>query len=141
MSEGPTAVVRQVGPSTGRVTVRGHTFLVDRPESKDGADRGPMGGEFIVAGLAGCFMSNILAAIRARSEKVTDVEVRASAEVTGTPPRMSAFTLSVSADHDDPELMKRLITIAERGCIASNTLSEGSAISVVLEERGAAASR
>ena len=141
MSGGPTAVVRQVGLSTSEGTVRGHTVLVDRPESKDGADRGPMGGELLLIGLAGCFMSNMFAAIRARDANVSDVQVRAEAHVTGTPARMSAFTLSVSADHDDPELMQKLMTIAERGCLASNTLREGCEISVVLEERGATATR
>lgn len=135
MSDGPSAVVRQVGPSTGEGSVRGHTVLVDRPESKDGADRGPMGGELILLGLAGCFLSNILAAIRARDAAVSNVEIRAEAETTGTPSRMTSFTLRVAADHDDPDLMEKLLTIAERGCIASNTLKEGSRIEVVLEDR------
>ena len=133
MSDGPSAVVRQVGPSTGEASVRGHTVLVDRPESKDGADQGPMGGEFMLIGLAGCFLSNLLAAIRARDAQVSNVVVRADAETTGTPPRMSAFKLSVSADYQDPEVMRRLLTIAERGCIASNTLKAGCDLTVVLE--------
>lgn len=133
MSDGPRAIVQQVGPSTGRASVREHTFLVDRPESKGGADQGPMGGELILAGLAGCFLSNLLAAIRAREAAVSNVRVEAEATVTGTPPRMSAFTLRVYANYDDVELMDRLLLIAERGCIASNTLREGSRITIVLE--------
>lgn len=133
MSDGPSAVVRQIGPSTGEGSVRGHTILVDRPESKNGADRGPMGGELILLGLAGCFLSNLLAAIRTRDADVSNVEIRAEADTTGTPARMSAFTLRVSADYQDSELMQRLLTIAERGCIASNTLKEGCDLTVVLE--------
>lgn len=134
MSGGPSAVVRQVGPSTGEGIVRSHTVLVDRPEEKDGEDRGPMGGELILLGLAGCFLSNLLAAIRAREASVTNVQVRAESEITGTPPRMTAFTLRVSADFEDLDLMKRLMTIAERGCIASNTLKEGCEVRKVLED-------
>ena len=134
MSDGPSAVVRQVGPSTGEGAVRGHTVLVDRPESKDGADRGPMGGELILLGLAGCFLSNLLAAIRTREVDVSNVEIRAEAETSQNPPRMTAFTLRVRADYDDPAVMERLLTIAERGCIASNTLNRGSDLTVLLEE-------
>jgi putative redox protein len=136
MSAELTAVVRQVGPSTSEGTARTHTVLVDRPDAKGGADRGPMGGELLLVGLAGCFMSNLLAAIRSRDAPVAEVQVRARANVTGTPPRMSAFTLRVSANHSDPELMRKLLAIAERGCLASNTLREGSEITVLLEEVG-----
>lgn len=93
-----------------------------------------MGGELILLGLAGCFLSNLLAAIRAREASVTNVQVRAESEITGTPPRMTAFTLRVSADFEDLDLMKRLMTIAERGCIASNTLKEGCEVRKVLED-------
>ena len=134
MSDGPTAIVRQVGPSTGEGSVRGHTVLVDRPASKDGNDRGPMGGELMLIGLAGCFLSNLLAAIRARGADVSNVVIHAEAETTGTPSRMSAFTLRVAADYEDDDLMQKLLTVAERGCIASNTLKEGCDLTVLLEE-------
>ncbi len=134
MSEGPRVSVRQVGPSTGEGSVRGHTILIDRPDSKGGSDRGPMGGELILLGLGGCFMSNLLAAIRERELPVSDVELTVTAHTEGTPPKMTSFEIRVSADHADPATLGKLATIAERGCIASNTLKQGSTISVVIED-------
>src|SRR5579863_9424222 len=56
----------QVGDSTTEAAMRTHRVLIDRPGEKGGADAGPMGGELFLASLGGCFMSNLLAAIRAR---------------------------------------------------------------------------
>ncbi len=134
MSAGPSVTVRQVGPSTGEGFVRGHSQFIDRPESKGGADRGPMGGELILLGLGGCFMSNLLAAIREREAPVSNVELIVSARSEGTPARMTHFDIRISAQHNDPTLMRKLATIAERGCIASNTLKQGGSISVIVAD-------
>jgi putative redox protein len=40
--------IEQVGPSTGQATARTHSVFVDRPAEKDGSDRGPMGGEYLL---------------------------------------------------------------------------------------------
>lgn len=134
MSATIAAVVEQVGPATGEGRVRTHSVLVDRPTEKGGDDRGPMGGELLLLGLGGCFLSNLLAAVRARDAAVSDVRVDVEATLEGTPPRMTAFTLRVSGRYDDREQMEKLVTIAERGCIAANTLREACPILVVLEE-------
>jgi putative redox protein len=56
------ASVRQVSASASQASARGHTSWVDRPEAKGGTNRGPMGGELMLMGIGGCFMSNLLAA-------------------------------------------------------------------------------
>ncbi|HUG37695.1 MAG TPA: OsmC family protein [Candidatus Limnocylindrales bacterium] len=133
------ATLRQEGPSTSRGRVRGHEVLVDRPEAKEGADRGAMGGELLLVALGGCFMSNLLAAIRAREAEISDVRVAVAAELEGTPERMTRFTITVDARHDDEALLRKLATIAERGCLVSNTLAAGAAVEVVLGPVPAAA--
>jgi putative redox protein len=116
------ASLKQVGSSTAEVSIRQHSVLVDRPEPKGGADRGPMGGEYFLAAIGGCFMSNLLAAIRAREAAVEN----ASVEVTGTlidaPTRFSAVELAVTAEYQDRDLFEKLVEIADRGCIMTNTL-------------------
>ena len=134
MSRTMSGNVNQVGPSAGRGTVRNHSVLIDRPTDKGGADRGPMGGELLLLALGGCFMSNLLAAIRAREAAVNDVRVTVDATVDGSPERMTAYTIRVAAHYDDPAEMEKLVTIAERGCIVSNTLKAGGEIRVVLED-------
>ena len=138
MTQGPSVTVRQVGPSTGEGQARGHTLLVDRPEEKGGLDRGPMGGELILVGLGGCFMSNILAAVVERSASVSDVQLKVSAVAEGSPLRMTSFGIEVSARCDDPELLEKLATIAARGCIAVNTMRQGSPVTVSVSSGGSA---
>ncbi len=138
MSQGPSVTVRQVGLSTGEGEVRGHTLLVDRPEAQGGADRGPMGGELILVGLGGCFMSNLLAAVRARNAAVSDVQLKVSAVAEGSPLRMTSFGIEVSAECADLELLDKLAKIAARSCIAVNTLNPGSPVAVKVSSVGSA---
>jgi putative redox protein len=126
--------VQQTGPSTATGIARSHTVLVDRPISKGGTDQGPMGGELLLLALGGCFMSNLLAAIRARAAAISEVRLTVSGTLGGTPERVTGLTLKISANQDNPELMHRLMTIAERGCIVANTLKEAVPISIVFDD-------
>ena len=65
--------LRQVSDSTSEAAIRTHQVLIDRPTAKGGADSGPMGGELFLASVGGCFMSNLLAAIKARDADLTGV--------------------------------------------------------------------
>ena len=116
--------VEQQGRATSEAAIRKHRVLIDRPEAKAGDDRGPMGGELLLAALGGCFMSNLLAAIAAREEKVANVRTTVAGTLDGTPPRFVAIDATVSADCEDPELLEKLVTIAERSCIVANTLKD-----------------
>ena len=116
MPEIKTEVV-QVSESASEGTARHHSIFIDRPESKDGTDKGPMGGEYFLMGLGGCFMSNLLAAIRAREAVVSGVKVEVSGSITENPTRFSAVNLKVSGNYRDKEQMIKLVTIAERGCL------------------------
>src|SRR5580700_5485604 len=90
--------LRQVSASTSEATFRTHRVLIDRPSEKGGADMGPMGGELFLGGVGGCFMSNLLAAIRAREAKISGVRTEVIGTLTDSPARFSAIELSVTAD-------------------------------------------
>ena len=123
--------LRQVGPSTSEVALpRGHTTLVDRPEAKGGADKGPMGGEYFLTAVGGCFMSTLLAAIKARDAPVTNVQTEVRGTLAGEPTVFASVSLEVSADCEDEELLQHLVDIAERGCIMVNSLKRGVDFSV-----------
>jgi len=117
--------VRQVGPSTSEATIREHKVLVDRPEAKGGADEGPMGGEYFLAAVGGCFMSTMLAAIRAREAAVSDVEALVTGTLADSPTRFTSISLEVTGDCADSDLFERLVRIAENGCIMVTTLKRG----------------
>ena len=131
--------VAQVGPSTTEGRVRQHSVLIDRPAAKGGEDKGAMGGELLLAALGGCFMSNLLAAIRARDAALDNVVTQIDGTLAANPSRFSSIAMHVEADGDDEQLLQKLVTISERACIVANTLRGGVdlSISVQLRERAA----
>ncbi len=126
-----TVNLTQAGPTTSATAIREHEVLIDRPTAKGGEDRGPMGGELFLASIGGCFASNIYAAIRAREAAVSNVQVRVVGRLEGDPPHYEEITITASADHNDPELFQKLVTIAERGCIMVNTLKSTLKLNVI----------
>ena len=126
--------VEQIGPSTGQATARSHTVLVDRPVDKGGSDRGPLGGEYLLVSLGGCFLSTLLAAARTREADVSNVRISVTATIGGVPERIESMALRVFASYADEDLMRKLIALAERGCLVTNTLKDAVVLSVTLEK-------
>jgi putative redox protein len=112
----------QISASASEAAIRRHRVQIDRPVEKGGADAGPMGGELFLAAVGGCFMSNLLAAIRAREAAVSDVRVEVVGFLTDSPSRFAGVELRVAAESRDRELLERLVEIADRGCVMMNTL-------------------
>jgi putative redox protein len=125
--------VQQVGPATGSAAARSHTVFVDRPVDKGGSDRGPLGGEYLLISLGGCFLSTLLAAVRTREAAVSNVCVSVIGTIGGVPERFESMALRVSAHYEDQEVMRKLVAMAERGCLVTNTLKDAVALSVTLE--------
>jgi putative redox protein len=134
MSQALEVRIEQIGPSTAKGLARSHTVLIDRPVAKGGADQGPLGGELLLLALGGCFMSNLLAAIRAREAAISDVRIAVTGTIDGPPDRFTGLALKISARHEDSALMGKLVTIAERACIVTNTLREATPISIAVED-------
>lgn len=125
-------VIKQAGVSASEAEVREHKLVMDRPETKGGENAGMMGGEALLSGLGGCFMSNLLAAAAARDGALQDAKAEISAELENNPPRFTAVTMTVSAHYPDETDFAKLVTIAERGCIAANTLKTAVALKIVV---------
>jgi putative redox protein len=118
-----TILVRQETVSASIASIRDHRVLIDRPTDKGGADLGPMGGELFLAAIGGCFMSNLLAAIKARDAEIRDAQTEVTGTIEGSPAAFSRIELVVSAQGSAaPELLHKVVEIAERGCIMVNTL-------------------
>jgi putative redox protein len=130
MSTTFTATVEHVNYTTSRATVRTHSFLVDRAAARGGLDLGPAGGEYMLVSLGGCFTSHLLAAIRAREAPMTNVRVALTGTLDDTPERFTTFTMDVSADCNDSELARKLITIAARACQVVTTLRRAATIAI-----------
>ena len=124
--------IKQISPSASEGTAREHKTIMDRPAAKGGENRGAMGGEHLLMALGGCFMSNLLAAIQSREAAVSNVNLAIGGTLESAPPHFSAVEMAVSADYGDRELMEKLVTIAEKGCIVANTLKKSVNLSVKL---------
>jgi putative redox protein len=122
--------LHQTGLATSEAAIRAHRVLVDRPTAKGGEDRGPMGGELLLAALGGCFMSNLLAAIRAREAAFSNVRATVAATLAESPSRFEAIEMRIAADCDDRQLLEKLVAIAERACIVANTLRQAVRLTV-----------
>jgi len=122
--------VEQISGTASRGNARGHEVVMDRPDAKGGANQGMMGGEAVLNGLGGCFMSNLLAAAKARNIELKDARADIEGDMAEAPARFTAIRMSVSARCNPPEELGKLVTIAERGCIAANTLRAAVALSI-----------
>lgn len=114
--------VSQISATTSEAAIREHRVTIDRSVSKGGANVGPMGGELFLSAVGGCFMSNLLAAIKARDAGIANVRTEVTGILDGTPARFVRIDLEVSADGADRGLLEKLAEIADRACIMTNTL-------------------
>jgi putative redox protein len=78
-------------------------------------------------------MSTLLAAVRTREADVSDVRVSVTGTIGGVPERFESMALRVSAKYSDRDLMRKLVTMAERGCLVTNTLKDAVLLSVEVE--------
>ena len=125
--------VDQLDHSASRGQTRNHSLVMDRPEAKGGQDQGPMGGEALLMGLGGCFMSNLLAAAKARDVEVRDARAEIAGEISDGPVRYTAIRMKVSAHCQPADALEKLVTVAERGCIAANTLRNAVALTIEVD--------
>lgn len=123
--------VQLVEGSVSLASGRGHAVVIDRPVDKGGSDLGFLGGELLLASEGGCFLSNLVAAARAREIVLHRVNVIVRGTQADAPPRFSEIALDVEIDSDttDDEIAK-LLQISERACIVSNTLRAGTELVV-----------
>ncbi len=124
------ATVTQLDHTASRGEARDHALVMDRPEAKGGQNKGPMGGEALLLGLGGCFMSNLLAAAKAREITLEEARAEIAAELADAPPRYTQIRMTVTARCDPVSELPKLVTIAERGCIAANTLAKAVELTV-----------
>src|SRR2546430_16917025 len=113
--------LEQTAPSTSKATMGAHHVLVDRPVAKGGSDLGPMGGELFLSAIGGCFMSNLLAAMKARDAEISDVGTEVTGSIVDSPARFVAVDIYVTAENGDGERLEHLVKIPDRGCIMMNT--------------------
>src|ERR1700741_5222966 len=99
--------LRRISGSTSQATIGRHQLFIDRPVAKGGSDAGPMGGELFLAAVGGCFMSNLLAAIKTRQADIGEVRVEVVGTLADAPARFARVELRVAAERGDRGLLER----------------------------------
>ena len=88
--------VKQVKDTpTSAGTARQHQVVIDRPKEKGGLDKGAMGGELLLLALGGCFMSNLIAAAKARDVRIDDLSIDVHGTLAAAPPRFESIAIVV----------------------------------------------
>ncbi len=132
MADKVTVQVHQINESASQGQARSHLVTMDRPNTKGGGDQGPMGGEVLLQGLGGCFMSNLLAAAVAREITIKNAALEIVAHVMSAPTRYSTIDMYISMDCENHEIVPKLVEIAERGCLVANTLKAALPVNIHL---------
>lgn len=129
-----TVHLEQQGETASHATIRQHAVVVDCAQSQASQDEGPKGSELLLAALGGCFMSNLLAAIRARDLPISEVKTAVVGTLAESPSRFQSIELQVTAQCDDMTLLAKVVSIAERGCLVANTLRPAVDLTVTIVE-------
>lgn len=122
------------GNTASEAHVRDHTLVMDRPTEKGGEDQGPMGGETLLAALGGCFMSNLVAAAQAREVDLGEIDLVITGTIGGNPAVFERIDMTVTGD-PGVDALEKLVTIADRGCISTNTLKQGLPVKITTQTR------
>lgn len=118
------------GPAIGQQET-GHVVPLDRPVETGGEGLGFNGGHLLLLGWGACFKSNLIAAAEARDIPVRSLRLDIEGETATSPARFSEVRMNVRLDADvDDDMKTRLITIAKKSCISSNTLERGTHVIV-----------
>jgi len=78
-------------------------------------------------------MSNLLAVGQARETDVSEINVELDATLEESPPHFSAVALTIAGNYPDRETMQKLVTMAEHGCIAANTLKNSVKLNFIIK--------
>ncbi|MEV7025711.1 OsmC family protein [Kitasatospora sp. NPDC093558] len=125
-----SVTLHPVGGSVVEGQARTHSVTVDRPVEKEGTDAGPMGGEYLLLALGGCYLSTFLAALKASDPDAdpSGVQVRVDGALVPAPTRFSELTVTVSAPAALEGVLTKPLLKAERGCIVHNSIKGGLAV-------------
>ena len=128
--------VEPVGGDAYRISVRGHTVLVDQPTGDGGDDRGPTPTELLIAALAGC-VAYYAGRYLARHGLPTDrLRVDADYEMAADrPARIAAIRVRLHVSDDVPEHRLAALLAVVSHCTVHNTLANAPAVDIELSRR------
>lgn len=131
-----TLVLQQAGPTAMSIVDQQFEILIDRPVEKGGGGQGLMGGQFLLAGIGGCYCSNVFAIAQAREVSLKGLSVTVEARVSVSPPsRFEHVRVTVKCQAcSDPEMLPKILRMAEKACISLNTIKQGMEVTIATSD-------
>ena len=116
------------------VTCRGHSIIVDQPESEDGTDEGMTPVELLNASFSACAAYYALLFLKRRVKNLNSLEVRASWKYSEKPRRIGAINLIVIPPRALTEQEKAGLLKSIEQCTVENTLRNSPEINIDVKD-------
>ncbi|QLH06015.1 OsmC family protein [Nitrosopumilus ureiphilus] len=140
-TENHTTVNDYYGACKTHTRSKPHTFVKDEPPVLLGKDRGANPVEYLLAGLAGCVTTSLVAHAAARGVKIDSIEstlegnidLHGLLQLDDTNPGYQGINISfkIKSDTSD-EILQELIELAKKASPVANTISRPTPVNVKL---------
>ena len=122
MSDIETVEVETITPKSTRAKARHHTFVVDKPPTSGGSDKGPMASEYFLASLASCHITTAHKVAEKRQQKIDKVRIRGALHLNGDLIEKIELDVHVRGTLS-PDELETIFRLTERICTISRATS------------------
>jgi len=140
-TENHTSVSDYYGACKTHTRSKPHTFVKDEPQVLLGGDKGANPVEYLLAGLAGCITTSLVAHAAARGVKIDsiestlegDIDLHGLLQLDDTNPGYQGINISFKIESDaSDEILQELIELAKKVSPVANTVSRPTPVNVKL---------
>lgn len=110
--------VETLTPKTTQARARHHTFVVDKPATSGGTDRGPMASEYFLAALCSCHITTAHKVAQKRGASLERVRIQGRQWIDGDFITKIHLDIHVRGDLA-PEEIETIFRLTERICTIS----------------------
>ncbi len=138
-----TTVSEYYGACKTHMRSKPHVFIKDEPPVLLGKDQGANPVEYLLAGLAGCVTTSLVAHAAARGVKIDsiestlegDIDLHGLLQLDDTNPGYQGINISFKIESDaSEETLQELIELAKKSSPVANTVSRPTPVNVRLEK-------
>jgi len=131
---GMSVSVKYLGGKKFEATCRGHSIVVDQPESEDGTDEGMTPVELLNASLSACAAYYVSFFLKRRVQDLNGLEVMASWQYSEKPHRVGTVNLTIIPPRALTEQEKTGLLKSIEQCTVENTLKNAPEINVEVKD-------
>ncbi len=145
-TENHTTVSDYYGACTTHTRDKPHVFVKDEPPILLGSDKGANPVEYLLAGLAGCITTSLVAHAAARGIKIDSIESTLEGDIDllgflqldeNVNPGYQGINISFKIESDaSEEVLQELIELAKKASPVANTISRPTPVNVRLVKQG-----